>query len=54
MSAYNRVFNAQKNLDTSYNPKMQKIHNLVIGENYKVMVDIRFIPIVEHEDDKIQ
>ena len=53
-SAYDRVFNALKKLDTLYNPMMQKMHDLVIEGNYKVTGDTRFITIVEHEDDKIQ
>ena len=33
---------------------MEKMHEPVIEDNYKVTGDTREIPIVEHEDDKIQ
>ena len=47
-SEYDRLLNALKKLDTLYNPKMQKMHDPVIEGNYKVTVDTRFIPIVDH------
>ena len=53
-SSYNRVLNSLKKLDTLYNPKMQNMHTPVIEVNYKATGDTRFIPIVEHEDEKIQ
>ena len=53
-SAYNRVFNALRKLDTSYKPMMQKMHDPVIKVNYKVMGDTRVITIMEQEDDEIQ
>ena len=52
-SSYNRVLNSPKKLDTTYNPRFQKIHKPVIEDNYKVTVDTRVIPTVEHEDDEI-
>ena len=54
MSAYDRVFNALKKLDASFNPKMQKMHDPVIEVNYKVTGYTRVIPIVDHKDDEIQ
>ena len=54
MSAYDRVLNALENLDISYNPTIQKIHDPVIEGNYRVTGDTGVIPIVEHEDEKIQ
>ena len=54
MLLYDKVLNALKKLDTSYNPKMTRIHKLVIEGNYKVMGDTRVIPIVEHKDEEIQ
>ena len=54
MSVYDRVLNALKKLDTSYNPTMQKMHDPVIDRNYKLMGDTRVIQIVEHEHDEIQ
>ena len=53
-SLYNLVLNAPKKLDTQYNPKTQKMHKPFFEENHKVMGYNRVIPIVEHEDDKIQ
>ena len=53
-SECDRVLNALDKLNTSYNPTMQNMHNPVIKGNYKVMGDTRFIPIVDHEDDKIK
>ena len=53
MSLYNIVLNAINKLYTSYNPTLQKMHEPVVGDNYKVTVDTRVILIVEHEDDKI-
>ena len=53
-SAYDRVLNAMKNLDTSYKPTIQKTHEPFIEVNYKVMGDKRVIPIMEHKNDKIQ
>ena len=50
-SAYDRLFNALKKLDTEYNPTMQNMHDPVIEVNYKVTGDTRVIPIMEHEDD---
>ena len=35
-SAYDRVLNALKKLDTFYNPMMQEMHDPVIEGNYKV------------------
>ena len=49
-SAYDRVLNGLEKLDKLYNPTMQKMHDPVIEVNYKVKVDTRVIPIVEHED----
>ena len=54
MSAYDRLLNAMKKLDTTYNPMTQKMHDPVIEVNYKVTGDTRVIPIVEHADDEIQ
>ena len=51
---YDRVLNALKKLYKLYNPTMQKMHDPVIEGSYKVTGDNRFIPIVEHEDEKIQ
>ena len=51
---YNVLLNALKNIYTPYKPTIQKIHNPVIKNNYKVMGDTRFIPILVHKDDKIQ
>ena len=45
--------NALKKLYISNNPTMQKMYDPVIEGNYKVTGDTRFIPIVEHEYDKI-
>ena len=53
-SAYDILLNALKKLDTLYIRTIQKMHNTVIKGNYKVMGYTRVIPIVEHEDDKIQ
>ena len=53
-SAYDRVLNILKKLDTSYNPTMQKIHEPVIEVNYTVVGYTRVVPIMEHEYDKIQ
>ena len=53
-SAYDRLSNALKKLDTLYNPIIQKIHNPIIDGNYKVTGYMRVIPIVEREDDEIQ
>ena len=50
---YDRVLNALKKLDKHYNPTMKNIHDPVIEVNYKITVDTRVIPIVDHEDDKI-
>ena len=44
-SAYNRILNALKKLDTSYNLRMQKMHSPSIEGNYMVTVDTRVIPI---------
>ena len=38
-SAYDRLLNVLKKLDTSYNPKMQKIQDPVIERNYQVTGD---------------
>ena len=54
MSAYGRVLNALKKLDISYNPTMQKIHEPVIKEHYRVMEDTRVIPVAEHKYYEIQ
>ena len=54
MSAYDRLLNTLKKLDTSYNPTMHKMHNPVIKRNYKVTGDTRVIPTMEHKYDKIQ
>ena len=53
-SAYNRVLNSLKKLDTLYNQTMQKMHNSVIKRNHKVRGVTRVVSIVEHEDEKIQ
>ena len=53
-SAHSRVLNALKKLDTSYNPKMQKMYDPGIEGNYKVTGDTIVIPIVDHKDDEIQ
>ena len=53
-SAYDRVLNSLKKLDTLYNPTMQKIHNAVIEGKYKVTGDTRFIPVVQPKDDEIK
>ena len=34
-----------------YNPRIQKMHKPVIEGNYKVIGDMRVIPIVEQEDE---
>ena len=52
-SAYDRVLNALKKLNTSYNPMMQNMHDPVIKRNYKVTGDTRVIPIVDHKDNGI-
>ena len=52
-SAYDILLNALNKLDTQYNPTMQKMHDPVIEENYKVTGDTRVIPILEHVGDKI-
>ena len=51
---YDRVLNSLKKQDTSYNPNMPRMHDPVIKFKYKVTRGIRVIPIVEHEEDKIQ
>ena len=53
-SAYDMVFKVLKKLDTSYNPTMPRMHDTFIKGEYKVTIDTRVIPIVEHEEDKIQ
>ena len=53
-SAYNRVLNAPKKLDASYNPTMQNIHDPAIEGNYKVTRDTSVTTIIDHEDEKIQ
>ena len=52
-SLYDRVLNALKKLDTSYNPTMTRMNDAVIEGNYKVTRYTRVITIVEHEDDEI-
>ena len=54
ISAYDRVLNALKELDTSYNPTINKINKPVIEGNHKVTRDTRFTPIMEHGYDEIQ
>ena len=54
ISSYNRILNAVKKLDTSYNPTMQNMHEPVIKENYKVTGDTKVIPIVKHKYYEIQ
>ena len=50
-SEYDRVLNALKELDTSYKPTMQRIHELVIKVKYKVTGNTRVVLIVmEHEE----
>ena len=51
--AYDRVLNALKKLDTSYNPTMPRIHHPVIEGNYKVNRDTRVIIFVEHEEEEM-
>ena len=47
---YDRVLNALKKLDTSYNPNFPKMNEPVIEENYKVTGDTKVILIVvEHK-----
>ena len=53
-SAYDRLLNALKKLDKSYNPTMQNMNDPVMEVNYKVTGDTIVIPIVEHKDDKTQ
>ena len=53
-SQYGSVLNALKKLDTSYNPKMTKIHKPDINGNYKLTGDTRVILIVEKKDEEIQ
>ena len=50
-SLYDRVLNALKKLDTSYNPTMTRMNDAVIEGNYKVTGYTRVITIVEHEDE---
>ena len=52
-SAYNRVLNALKKLDTLHNPNMYRMHKSVIKGNYKMTRDTRVVLIVEHEEDEI-
>ena len=50
-SEYDRVLNALKELDTLYNPTMQRMHELVIKVKYKVTGNTRVVLIVmEHEE----
>ena len=50
-SEYDRVLNAPKKLDTSYNPSMPIMHDPVIKVKYKVNGKTRVVMIVmEHED----
>ena len=51
-SLYDRVLNALKKLDTSYNSTMTSMNDAVIKGNYKVTGYTRVITIVEHEDEK--
>ena len=44
-SAYVRLFNALKKLDTSYYPTMPRMRDSIIKVNYKVNRDTRVIPI---------
>ena len=53
-SAYDKVLNALKKLDTLYNPTMPRMHETVIEGKYIVTGDTSIIPIVvEHEENKI-
>ena len=50
-SKYDRVLNAQKQLDTLYNTTMPRIHEPVIKVKYKVSGNTRVVLIVmEHEE----
>ena len=52
---YDRILNALKKLDNSYNPNIPIMHVSVIEGKYKVTGDIRVIPIiVEHKEDEIR
>ena len=53
-SAYGRVLNSLKKLDTSYNPTLPRMHKLVINGKYEVTGYTRLILIVvEHEEEEI-
>ena len=54
MAAYDRVLNALKKLDTSYNLMMEMMHAPVIKGSFKVTGDTRLMPIVEQKYDEIQ
>ena len=46
MSEYDRVLNALKKLDTSYNKTMPRMHDPVNKGKYKVTGNTRFVLIV--------
>ena len=53
-SEYDKVINALKKLDTSYNPNMPIMHKPVIKVKYKMSGNIRVVLIVmEHKEYKI-